>query len=165
MKTPLILALAVSTLLVPAVAAAQGNAPAKTAQSKTAQSKTAQSSAAPAKPGEVMGMANLGGTFKSLDAPTTGSVRIAKAGAGYTLKLSDFKTEPAPDLHIWLFSGVPTEAKGDLKKQPYLDLGTLKTDAKTASVAIPAGTDLSKYKSVVLWCDQFSVAFAAAELK
>lgn len=138
MKNHLILALAASTLLGAA------------AQTKTT---------------ETMSMASLSGTFKSLDAPTAGAVSVAKAGAGYTLKISNFKTEPAPDLHVWLFSGVPTEKGTDLKKQPYLDLGTLKTDAKTASIAIPAGTDLSKYKSVVLWCDQFSVAFAAAELK
>jgi len=36
------------------------------------------------------------------------------------------------------------------------------TGAQTYSV--PAGTDLSQFKTVVIWCESFSVAFAAAPL-
>ena len=31
--------------------------------------------------------------------------------------------------------------------------------------AIPAGVDLSKYPSVVIWCEQFSVLISPADLK
>ena len=29
---------------------------------------------------------------------------------------------------------------------------------------VPAGTDLGRYRTVVIWCVRFSVAFGAAEL-
>lgn len=52
----------------------------------------------------------------------------------------------------------------DAVKTGYLRLGTLKGDKGSANYAVPAGTDLGQYKSVVIWCKRFSVAFGAAPL-
>ncbi|MDI3193972.1 DM13 domain-containing protein [Pseudarthrobacter sp. AL07] len=46
----------------------------------------------------------------------------------------------------------------------YYDLGLIKGNLGNQVYQIPADVDLSKYRSVDLWCAQFSVSFGAAEL-
>lgn len=125
--------------------------------------------AAPAMPGHAVtdsrkGM--LSGTFRALEAPTTGSVKLARDAQGrWTLTLSALKTEPAPDLHVWLVPGAVVRNTPELRRSKYLDLGTTETTAKSKTFTLPRNFEPGTYKNVVLWCDQFSVAFAAAALK
>ncbi len=110
-------------------------------------------------------MKDVSASFTTVHAPTTGTATIKVGKEGSTLEFSNFKTEPAPDLHVWLYNGLPSELKDSdpLKVSgKYIDLGGLKTNVSSASIKIPAGTDLTKYNSVVLWCDQFSVTFGVA---
>lgn len=44
-------------------------------------------------------------------------------------------------------------------------LEKLKANNGTQNYAIPAGTDLSLYKSVIIWCRPFDVTFAYAILE
>ncbi|WP_309570115.1 DM13 domain-containing protein [Deinococcus sp.] len=108
------------------------------------------------------------GTFHSLHAPTSGTVSIVQQGGKPTLQLKNFKTEAAPDLQVWLYrDGAPAEGSDDTKiaKGKYVKVGVLKTFSGNFSFALPAGTKVSDYKSVVLWCDLVSTAFGAADLK
>ena len=45
-----------------------------------------------------------------------------------------------------------------------LDLGPLKGNVGNQNYVVPAGTDLSRYRSVVIWCRRFAVPFGAAPL-
>ena len=39
----------------------------------------------------------------------------------------------------------------------YVDLGRLRAFKGSQNYAIPTGLDLKKYKSVIIWCEHFSV--------
>ena len=47
----------------------------------------------------------------------------------------------------------------------YVDLGRLKAFKGSQNYPIPPGVDLSKYGSVVVWCEQFGVLISPATLK
>ena len=55
-------------------------------------------------------------------------------------------------------------ASGDLAGQMFVDLGRLRAFKGSQRYAIPAGLDLAKYQSVIIWCEQFSVLISPADL-
>ncbi|MFK7603004.1 DM13 domain-containing protein [Deinococcus sp. SM5_A1] len=135
------------------------------AQTTTPKTDTTAPVTAPAM-SDGMTKASMSGTFTALEAPTTGSVKLGKDAKGqYTLTISNLKTEPAPDLHVWLVPGGTVKDTPDLKKGKYADLGKIETTAKSKTFVLPKGIDPAEYRNVVLWCDEFSVVFAAAVLK
>jgi hypothetical protein len=72
------------------------------------------------------------------------------------LRLEDFKVTNGPDLYVYL--------SADKGASDFVDLGRLKANAGNQNYEIPAGTDLSKYDNVVIWCKSFSVYFGGAQL-
>ena len=46
-----------------------------------------------------------------------------------------------------------------------VELGPLKGTEGDQNYSIPAGTDLSKYKTVAIYCERFNVTFGAAPLQ
>jgi len=68
----------------------------------------------------------------------------------------DFNASNGPDLYVRLIKN------GDVKD--YVELGKLQGNIGSQSYAVPAGTDLSRYDSVIVWCKQFSVLFGTAKL-
>jgi Electron transfer DM13 len=107
--------------------------------------------------------------LNTVAAPTQGSVAIVKKTDGSTvLRLQNLKTEAGPDLHVYLYAAaVPNkEANGKtVKANKFLDLGKLGAPfAGFVEYSIPAGTDLSQYKSAIIWCDQVGTTFAGASL-
>jgi hypothetical protein len=48
---------------------------------------------------------------------------------------------------------------------PYLKLGPLASPTGAQEYIVPQGTGLSVYNTVVVWCQSFDVAFAAAPLR
>jgi hypothetical protein len=55
-------------------------------------------------------------------------------------------------------------ASGDLDNEMFGDLGQLRTFKGSQKYPIPAGTDLKRFKSVVIWCETFSVLISPADL-
>ena len=47
----------------------------------------------------------------------------------------------------------------------FVDLGRLKAFKGSQKYPMPAGIDLRKYPSVVIWCEHFGVLISPAELK
>ncbi|MBM3910109.1 MAG: DM13 domain-containing protein [Thaumarchaeota archaeon] len=72
------------------------------------------------------------------------------------LRLEDFSSTNGPDLYVYLAS--------DSSASDYVSLGRLKANNGNQNYDIPAGFDLSKYDTVLIWCKQFSVLFGSAEL-
>ncbi len=72
------------------------------------------------------------------------------------LRLEDFRSTNGPDLYVYLAS--------DTSASDYVSLGRLKANNGNQNYDIPAGTDLAKYDTVLIWCKQFSVLFGSAEL-
>jgi hypothetical protein len=104
------------------------------------------------------------GSFRSLEHPTTGkAIVLRRPGGSPILRLEHLSTSNGPDLRVYL-SHVP--ASGDLHayRTGFIDLGALKGNRGSQNYAIPAGTDLSAFKSAVIWCRRFAVGFGVAPL-
>ncbi|WP_159626379.1 DM13 domain-containing protein [Actinomyces sp. zg296] len=108
------------------------------------------------------------GSFVSHEHSTTGTARILRNPDGsHQLVLENLATSNGPDVRVWLSAGPVIEGKagwftaGDYK---HLDVAPIKGNLGNQVYNLPAGTDLSEWKSVVLWCDDFNVSFGAAEL-
>ena len=77
---------------------------------------------------------------------------------------SDFEVGPGPKFHVYLVPKATIRASGDLAGQMFVDLGRLRAFKGSQRYAIPAGLDLVKFQSVIVWCEQFSVLISPADL-
>lgn len=107
------------------------------------------------------------GTFSDADAAHRGrgTATIFQGTDGRrTLRLTDFEVTNGPDLEVWLVTADDITESSDVTNGEWLALGQLKGNIGDQNYDIPAGADLSKYKSVVIWCEQFGVLFSPAAL-
>ena len=77
---------------------------------------------------------------------------------------ADFEVGPGPKYHVYLVSKAPIRSSGDLAGVKFVDLGRLRSFKGSQRYTIPAGTDLKDYRSVIVWCEQFSVLITPADL-
>ncbi|HEY8268792.1 MAG TPA: DM13 domain-containing protein [Xanthobacteraceae bacterium] len=77
----------------------------------------------------------------------------------------DFEVGPGPVYRVYLVPKADIRQNGDLKDVMYVDLGGLRAFKGSQRYPIPAGVDLSKYPSVIIWCERFSVLISPADLK
>jgi len=95
------------------------------------------------------------GDFISGAHPTSGKASVNDKNTA--LLLTNFKTDNGPKLLVYLSS--------DVNATEFVNLGDLKGIEGNFTYAIPANTDLKKFKYVNVWCVDFSVSFGHAELK
>lgn len=107
------------------------------------------------------------GSFISHEHKTTGSAEVQRLPDGsLTLRLTELKTSDGPALRVWLSDQpVKQDDWNSLDDGEHVDLGALKGNEGNQNYAVPAGTDLGKYRTVTIWCDRFNVSFGAAELE
>jgi len=101
------------------------------------------------------------GTFQDADDFHFGrgkALLIEAAPGQYTLRFEDFSVRNGPDLFVYL-STDPNGYSDDA-----LLLGELKGTDGAFNYDVPPGTDVSQYKSALVWCRQFAVLFATATL-
>ena len=72
------------------------------------------------------------------------------------LRLENFKATNGPDLYVYLAT--------DKSSSDIVNLGRLKGNIGNQNYAIPAGTNLTKYNTALIWCKAFSVLFGSAQL-
>jgi hypothetical protein len=88
-----------------------------------------------------------------------GTARLVETAPGvFTVRFEDFAVRNGPDLYVYLSPSSDGYADGAV------ELGRLKADRGNQNYSVPAGTDVETAASVVIWCKQFSVLFAAAPL-
>jgi hypothetical protein len=103
-------------------------------------------------------------TFRSYEHATRGRARaIATADGRRYVRFEDFETSNGPVLKVYL-SAAPATGPGDSFDDRFVDLGDLKGNIGSQNYAIPRDVRLERYRSVVVWCERFSVPFAAAAL-
>lgn len=85
------------------------------------------------------------------------------ADGSYLLRLEDFQVINGPDLHVIL--AIDDQPYNHATLGDYLDLGELKGNIGDQNYAIPAGADLERYGSVVIYCVPFRAIFAIAPLE
>jgi hypothetical protein len=77
----------------------------------------------------------------------------------------DFEVGPGPKFHVYLVPRATIRSSSDVKDQMFVDLGRLRSFKGSQRYAIPPGVEVSKYHSVIIWCEQFSVLISPADLK
>jgi hypothetical protein len=84
------------------------------------------------------------------------------------LRLQDLRTSNGPRLKVWL-SDQPVLPGRDgwyvFDDGRHVDLGDLKGNIGSSNYPLPAEADLAALPSVTIWCERFSVSFAAARLE
>ncbi len=105
------------------------------------------------------------GSFKSLAHETKGLATIYQLADGkQTLRLTEFETSNGPDVHVYLTAAEVEKGSDAVKAAGFVDLGSMKGNKGDQNYDIPADVDLSKYKSVTIWCARFGVNFGLASL-
>lgn len=74
----------------------------------------------------------------------------------YHLRLDDFSVRNGPDLYVYLSTDADDYARDAL------ELGKLKATDGSFGYDVPAGTDIERFRSAIIWCKQFSHLFAVA---
>jgi len=72
------------------------------------------------------------------------------------LRLENLRVTNGPDLYVYLAT--------DKTASDFVNVGKLKANNGNQNYDIPAGTDLTNYDTVLIWCRPFSVLFGSAEL-
>lgn len=86
-----------------------------------------------------------------------GIAKVVNLTDGKTfLRLENLKTTNGPDLYVYLST--------DKGVSDFVNLGRLKGNNGNQNYEIPAGTDLAKYDTVLVWCKAFSTLFGSAKL-
>jgi len=105
------------------------------------------------------------GNFKSLAHETKGAATIYQLADGkQTLRLTEFETSNGPNVHVYLTAAEIEKGSDAVKAAGFIDLGSMKGNKGDQNYDIPADVDLSKYKSVTIWCARFGVNFGLASL-
>ncbi len=107
------------------------------------------------------------GRFISQEHATSGGVRLVRLRTGaHVLAIDDLDTSNGPDLRVWLTDrpALP-DAWRSFDDGEWLELGRLKGNKGDQVYAVPAAASPQDYRSVVIWCKRFGVAFGAAELR
>ncbi len=95
-----------------------------------------------------------------------GSVRIiALPGGQRLLRLDDFFVSINSDLEIWLSEAPHPTSTPEAAASPHRRVSFLKATAGSMNYELPADLDLSRYRSIVIWCELTSNAYAAATLE
>jgi hypothetical protein len=98
------------------------------------------------------------GAFASGAHETRGTATLVGLADGTrTLTLTDFETDPGPDLRVYLVRSLADPSDN-------VDLGGLKGNRGNQQYEVPAGVDTTAYSTVVVWCRAFSVEFGSARL-
>jgi hypothetical protein len=103
------------------------------------------------------------GEFSKVDAihyaRGTATLGIGTDGKN-VLRFDNFTSAQGPDLKVYL----GLRADGSKLKEGGLNLGPLPATDGSYNISLPDNLDLAKYKSVVIWCEAFSVTFSVASL-
>jgi len=107
------------------------------------------------------------GAFRSLEHETKGTAKVIESLDGSrTLRLEDLATSNGPELVVML-SSTPSSENGwsAYDDGAFVILEPLKGNLGSQNYAIPGHVDLGRYRSAVIWCNRFSVAFGAAPVE
>ncbi len=77
----------------------------------------------------------------------------------------DFEVGPGPKFHVYLVPKAMVRESSHVAQTMFVDLGRLRAFKGSQKYAIPAGIDLTRFDSVVIWCEQFKVLISPADLK
>lgn len=80
------------------------------------------------------------------------------------LRFTEFTTSNGPDLFVYMVAAADANDNATVKRVGFISLGTLKGNVGDQNYDLPPDLDLTKYRSVSIWCRRFGVNFAIAPL-
>jgi len=90
-----------------------------------------------------------------------GPVTLVRVAVTVFVRFEDVAITNAPDVHVYL----SRDTGGKWSEATSLYLGPLKATNGSFNYELPAGTDWSAYRSVVVWCRAFAVLVTWADLQ
>ena len=106
------------------------------------------------------------GKFHNAEKAGKGTATVYQLADGKrVLRLSDFETDNGPDLHVRLIAADDARDTASVAKADYVEVARLKGNKGAQNYELPEKVDLDRYRVVSIWCNRFSVNFAAAPLK
>jgi pentapeptide MXKDX repeat protein len=108
------------------------------------------------------------GKFHGKVHATSGRATVYQEADGkQVLRLTNFKTSNGPDVHVILVATKDAMDDANFLKDntEKLELGKLKGNEGDQNYEIPAGTDLTKFRTVSIYCERFNANFGAAPLE
>ena len=108
------------------------------------------------------------GKFHGKVHPTSGRATVYQEADGkLVLRLTNFKTSNGPDVHVILVATKDAMDDANFLKDntEKVELGKLKGNEGDQNYEIPAGTDLTKFLTVSIYCERFNANFGAALLE
>ncbi|MEO1053375.1 MAG: DM13 domain-containing protein [Bacteroidota bacterium] len=105
------------------------------------------------------------GTWKTKSYSIAGTWKISEEnGKKYVTLDSKFKTKNAPDLKIFLSPLSIDELRDKTATKGSLLVAPLKKNYGQQKYEIPSGTDISKYKTILIHCEKYTVLWGGASL-
>jgi hypothetical protein len=106
------------------------------------------------------------GKFHNADKSGKGTATVYQLANGKrVLRLSNFQTDNGPDLHVRLIAAGDAKDTASVAKTDYVEVAKLKGNKGNQNYELPADLNLARYRVVSIWCNRFSVNFAAAALR
>jgi len=108
------------------------------------------------------------GKFHGKVHATSGRATVYQEADGkLVLRLTNFKTSNGPDVHVILVATKDAMDDANFLKDntDKVELGKLKGNEGDQNYEIPAGTDLTKFRTVSIYCERFNANFGAAPLE
>ncbi len=78
---------------------------------------------------------------------------------------ADFEVGPGPKFHVYLVPDAKVTPATQVSETMFVDLGRLKAFKGSQNYVVPAGVELPRFGSVVIWCEQFGVLISPAALR
>jgi len=103
------------------------------------------------------------GSFRGLAHDASGKALVLDIDGKRYLRFEDLDVSNGPDLKVYL-SPAPASSEEGAFNDAIVDLGELKGNIGDQNYEIPAGVDLDRFRSAVVWCKRFGVGFAVAPL-
>ena len=89
---------------------------------------------------------------------------VERDGTSYVKFSDDFKTKNGPDLKIFLSPKSASDVNGKNAVDGSINLGALKSNKGGQEYAIPAGTDLAQFSTVLVHCEAYSILWGGGAL-
>ncbi|MBV8843838.1 MAG: DM13 domain-containing protein [Bryobacterales bacterium] len=99
---------------------------------------------------------------------TSGRATLYKRSDGKQyLRLTDFITSNGPDVHVLLVRGDDQGLQQEIVRGNLdsVELGSLKGNQGDQNYDLPGTTDLTKYRTAVIYCERFHAIFGLARLE
>jgi hypothetical protein len=105
------------------------------------------------------------GRFHSNAHETRGSATALDVGGGRrVLRLTGFATSDGPDVRVVLVAAPDAPDDATVRRAGYVQLGKLKGTRGDQNYDVPTSLDLTRHRTVTIWCERFRVNFGSAPL-